>query len=518
MTNKRTIEKWVSHPIFAYLLAAGSVLLCVILSFHLAHSQSYHLVAFILLLLVSFLSTFLSTGPILLASTLSAITWNFFFIPPSKTFHIERTDDLLIFVLFFAIAVINGIFTSRVRMQKELVRQRENRTNALLELTKALSGAGTLEDILKVATFQIDSQFQRAHLFLLKDQDGNPNIPELPHHTGETELVDWVLKHNTRAGRHTPHFPESAYTYFPLFGNKIKPGILRLEQPKAFDEDQAQLWEAFLVQIGNALERESLNLLAQKAKFLDESDRLYKTLFNSISHEFRIPVATIMGASDTLLNGQYSPPMQSELFHEILTASVRLNRLIENLLNMSRLESGQLALRPDWHDINDLFNRVSSELKTELENHRVNILIAEFMPLVRMDFGLMEQVIYILLLNATQYTPKGTTIDLEATHSNNQMILKVHDYGPGFARKDLRYVFDKFFRIKNSKTGGLGLGLSIVKGFIEAHGGAIVLENHQKGGACFTITLPSENPNMENMPANDDETFGAVQPSNTNKT
>ncbi|MCA1745024.1 MAG: DUF4118 domain-containing protein, partial [Bacteroidales bacterium] len=128
MTNKRTIEKWLSRPIYTYLLAAASILLCVVLSFQLAHSQSYHLVAFMLLLLVSFLSTFLSTGPILLASTLSAITWNFFFIPPSKTFHIERTDDLLIFVLFFAIAVINGIFTSRVRMQKGLVRERENRT------------------------------------------------------------------------------------------------------------------------------------------------------------------------------------------------------------------------------------------------------------------------------------------------------------------------------------------------------------------------------------------------------
>ncbi len=504
MTKKSAIEKWVNRPTYAYLLAAGSVLLCVILSLHLAHFQSYHLVAFILLLLVSFLSTFLSTGPILLASTLSAITWNFFFIPPSKTFHIERTDDLLIFVLFFAIAVINGIFTSRVRMQKELVRQRENRTNAILELTKALSGAGTIEDILNVATSHIDNQFKLSPVFQLKDQNDNLKIP----------VSDPV---KTKDGGPSISNFESAQTYYPLYGNKINPGTLRLDQPTAFDADQAQLWEAFRVQIGNALERESLNLLARKAIFLDESDRLYKTLFNSISHEFRIPVATIMGASDTLLNGQYSPLMQSELFYEILTASVRLNRLIENLLNMSRLESGQLALRPDWHDINDLFNKVTSDLKTELEENQINLQISESMPLVRMDFGLMEQVIYNLLLNTTQYTPKGTPIDLEASHANNHMILKVHDYGPGFASKDLLNVFNKFFRLKNSKTGGLGLGLSIVKGFIEAHGGTIKLENHEKGGACFIIAIPSENPDMENMPINDDETFGQIQRGKKNK-
>jgi two-component system sensor histidine kinase KdpD len=505
MTKKSTLEKWVSRPVYAYLLAAGSILLSVGLSFHLAHSQSYHLVAFILLLLVSFLSTFLSTGPIILASSLSAITWNFFFIPPSKTFHIERTDDLLIFILFFAIAVINGIFTSRVRMQKELVRERENRTNAILVLTKALSGAGTIEDILKVATTQIDQQFQLTPLFLLKDQDGQLNKSALSSQVEEIKMAEWVLENNTKAGKHTKHFSYASATYFPLNGNKLKPGIMRVEQVQALDSDQAQLWEAFLAQIGNALERESLNLLARKARFLDESDRLYKTLFNSISHEFRIPVATIMGASDTLLNGQYSRPMQTELFYEILTASVRLNRLIENLLNMSRLESGQLALRTDWHDINDLFNKVCSELKGELEKNQVNILISESMPLVRIDFGLMEQVIYNLLLNATQYNPEGITIDLEATHANNQMILKVRDYGSGFANSEFLHVFNKFYRIKKSQAGGLGLGLSIVKGFIEAHGGTITLENHEKGGACFTITLPSENPDMANLPISDDE-------------
>lgn len=506
MNKKSALEKLVNRPIYAYLLAAGSILLCVVLSFHWAHSQSYHLVAFMLLLLVSFLSTFLSTGPILLASSLSALTWNFFFIPPSRTFHIERTDDLLIFVLFFAIAVINGIFTSRVRMQKELVRERENRTNAILELTKALSGAGTIEDILKVAGLQIEQQFQLTPSFFLKDQEGHLNDSSPINQAEDEEITEWVLNNHLRAGKHTHHFAHASYTYYPLNGNKIKPGILRLEQPRAFDSDQAQLWEAFLAQIGNALERESLNLLARKARFLDESDRLYKTLFNSISHEFRIPVATIMGASDTLLYGQYSSQMQTELHLEILTASVRLNRLIENLLNMSRLESGLLAVRTDWHDINDLFNKVTTELKSELEQKQIHINISESMPLVRIDFGLMEQAIYNLLLNATQYTPQNTRIDLEATHCDNRMTVKVHDYGPGFSNQELMNVFNKFYRVKNSQPGGLGLGLSIVKGFIEAHGGTITLENHIKGGACFTMVIPSKNPDMDKLPLSENET------------
>jgi two-component system sensor histidine kinase KdpD len=316
-------------------------------------------------------------------------------------------------------------------------------------------------------------------------------------HPDEYKVAEWVFKNVQEAGNFTKKMNSVDYTFYPLPGTRIIPGVLVVKQDKEYAEDQKTFWLTFINQISNALEREFLAELATKARFLDESDRLYKTLFNSISHEFRIPVATVMVASDTLMNGSHPQNVQSALFCEIFSASVRLNRLIENLLNMSRLESGLLSVRLDWCDINDLFNKVSDDLKDELKPFNFQIQIPENFPLVKIDFGLMEQVLYNLLLNATQYAPAASGIELTAKHNSNELEIVVKDKGPGFPEEDLKNVFLKFFRVDKRKTGGLGLGLSIVKGFVEAHNGKITVENDKSGGATFTVYIPSENPEMD---------------------
>lgn len=316
----------------------------------LAQTDNYHLVPYLLLFAVSILATFMSMVPVLLASTLSALVWNFFFIPPHYTFHIAKPEDILLFGMFFMIAILNGVLTSKIRQTSEL---------------------------------------------------------------------------------------------------------------------------------------------AQKAHFLDQSDKLYKTLFNSISHELRIPVSTIMGASENLVTNSYPPEVQAELNHEIFTASIRLNRVIENLLSMSRLETGRISVKPDWHDINDLVNQVISDLDEELSNFIVLFEVPDDMPPVRIDFGLMEQVLYNLLFNSCQHAPPGSEIHIRAAHTNGTLIMEVTDKGPGFPEDKIEQVFDKFFRIEESSPGGLGLGLSIVKGFIEAHKGTITIENVPSGGARFNIRIPS---------------------------
>ncbi len=253
-----------------------------------------------------------------------------------------------------------------------------------------------------------------------------------------------------------------------------------------------EFWDTFLTQISNAVEREFLDDLASKARFLDESDKLYKTLFNSISHELRIPVATIMGASDSLLSSQHSLEIRNELSHEIFKASQRLNRLIENLLSMSRLESGRIIPRLDWCDIHDLINKVSENLHDELVLFTLHVVISENMPFVKIDFGLMEQVLHNLIYNATQYAPPSTNIRFKAFYDNGMITLQVMDRGPGFPRKEISLVFNKFYRLEGSKAGGTGLGLSIARGFVEAHKGTIIVENRKNGGAIFTIKLPTE--------------------------
>jgi two-component system sensor histidine kinase KdpD len=281
-----------------------------------------------------------------------------------------------------------------------------------------------------------------------------------------------------------------------LIGARLNPGVVVAKQKSILSGTHKNLWDTFLTQISNALEREFLGELAQKVRFLDESDRLYKTLFNSISHELRIPISTIMGASDTIISSDNSKEVQTELCQEIFTASLRLNRLVENLLNMSRLESGHFSVRLDWYDLNDLVNKVIKDLSDELEQFRLKVDIEDEMPLVKIDFGLIEQVLYNLLINSTQYAPVTAIITLRAHHEKGNLVIEVEDEGPGFPETELKNVFRKFFKVNNRKTGGLGLGLSIVKGFVEAHNGTISVANVKHGGAKFSIQIPSEKPDI----------------------
>jgi two-component system sensor histidine kinase KdpD len=488
-----------SYLISSLIIAGTSLLFA-----PLANTQNYHVVSFILLFVVSILATFMSVGPVLLASTLSAIFWNFFFIPPHYTFHIEKTEDILIFGLFFIIALVNGVLTTRVRRQEKLVRDREQRTNALFLLTKELSKASGIDEVLKVAIREINNHFQVDPFFILQDgenvlKNSGRLQKEKTLSPSEYHIAEWVFKNSQKAGAYTSNSMGISYTIYPLPGTRISPGVVAVKQVQELTGDQKSYWDTFLVQISNALEREFLGEMAQRVRFLDESDRLYKTLFNSISHELRIPVATIMGASDTMLNTTNSDSMQSALVNEIFTASLRLNRLIENLLNISRIESGHISARLDWYDVNDLVNKVADDLKDELKPFTLNVNVPEEMPLVKIDFGLMEQVLYNLLINSTQYAPPASEIILSVGYTDGNMVIEVSDRGPGFPESELKNVFRKFFRIDEHKAGGLGLGLSIAKGFVEAHRGVISIENLENGGARFAIKIPTEMADIKNL-------------------
>jgi K+-sensing histidine kinase KdpD len=489
---------------YHYLLSAIIISGVAYLSIPLATTQNYHLVSFILLFVVSILSTFMGIGPVLLASTYGALVWNFFFIPPHHTFHIEKTEDILIFGLFFIIALVNGVLTTKVRKQEKVAREREQRTSSLFQLTKELSRAIGIVEVLSVAVEEINTHFSVNSFFIL--QDGNNmldttsiNNLDMKFTPVDISAAEWVFKNMMTAGKYTENHLSSVYTFFPLTGTRMNPGVIAIKCEKPFPAENKSYWDTFLAQISNALEREFLGELAQKVRFLDESDRLYKTLFNSISHEFRIPVATIMGASDNIINSASSEDVRMELCNEIFSASLRLNRLVENLLNISRLESGHITVRLDWYDINDLVNKVVEDLKDELKSFTLRVSIPAEMPLVRIDFGLMEQVLYNLIFNSVQYSPDASVIELKSFYENGEITIEISDSGPGFLEKDLPNVFRKFFRVDGSKTGGLGLGLSIVKGFIEAHNGQIAVGNRNSGGARFIIKIPSEKPEIVDL-------------------
>lgn len=261
-------------------------------------------------------------------------------------------------------------------------------------------------------------------------------------------------------------------------------------------QDRIMLSMYFLIALINAVLTHKIRQIEKIARQREgrlKNIKLYDTLLNSLSHEFKTPIATIIAATDNLtaypsfMTGE----IRTSLVSEISIAAFRLNRQVENLLNMSRLESGFLKIKKDWCNILELADAVIFRLQEQLKNFNVSVDIPDHFPLFDLDYGLMEQVLYNLICNVTQYTPEKTSLKISAQYDASDLILIVEDDGPGFPESEIPFVFDKFYRLKNTVTGGSGLGLSIVKGFVEAHGGFITLKNRKEGGARFIIQIPT---------------------------
>ena len=486
-----------TSSISQYLTAILTVFITAFGFFMIKSFIGYQVVSFVLLFLVSILAFFYGTGPILVAATLSSLLWDYFFIPPPYTLHVEKPEDMLMLAMFFIIALLSGVLTSRVKGQETKIRIREERTHALYKLAKELSVTSGIDEVISLAVKDIRKYFMLESAFFLKDESDQLEN-QVRHETSlqfsenEMSIAEWTFRHSAKAGKFSDTLPTGNYTFYPLKGNTENIGVVAIKHTKVFTQGEEQFWEGFLPQISGKIEREFLRIDARNAFVLSESDKLYKTLFNSISHELRIPVATIMGSSDALLANDYSPETRNALYNEISIASIRLNRLIENLLNMSRLDSGRISPHLDWCDLHDLINKVTQSLSSELKPFHVHCVLADDTPLVKLDFGLMEQVLHNLLLNTTQYAPAGSSIRLKFFYDNGYLMIQVMDRGPGFSPTDLSMVFNKFYRGESAVTGGTGLGLSIVKGFVEAHNGTITAENRINGGARFTIKIPTE--------------------------
>jgi two-component system sensor histidine kinase KdpD len=335
-----------------YILCIASVLFVTAVCYSFKEIIGYRVVALLLLMTVSFLAILFGVLPVISAAFFSAFTWNFFFIPPIFTLHIAKAEDILMFIMYFLIALINTVLTVRIRDAEKKARDKEEKENTI---------------------------------------------------------------------------------------------------------------------------------------------KLYDTLLNSLSHELRTPVATMIGALDTIRENRQtlSEESQAELFSVIELASVRLNRQIDNLLNMSRLESGMLKLKIDWCDMPEIVNSVIQKLIPGSQA-RIDTRMGENLPYFRLDAGIMEHVIYNLVQNALLYAPGNTVIEISVNHVSDCCVITVSDNGPGFPVSEIPRAFDKFYRGPGVKTGGTGLGLSIVKGFVEAHGGTVQLVNNPSGGSKFTVEIPAE--------------------------
>jgi two-component system sensor histidine kinase KdpD len=483
-------------PAREYLEVLGTLATLTVLGLFMVSRTGYAVVGYLYLLAVAGLSLRVGRGPVLAAGILSAVVWDFLFIPPIFTFVIGKLEDRLMFGTYFAVALISGHLTSRIRTQERNERMREDRATALYHLTQAMSAARTLDDAVFAALRQADAYFGATSALLLDDGNGSALMPHFAGSFTLTEkergVADWAWRNRKKAGRFTETLPSSEGFHVPLLREDTAVGVLVLKLPEDATLTLAQkdLAESFASQLAQLVEREELREAGEREKLLAESDKLHRTLLDGVSHELKTPLAVLSAAVENLATAD--EPTRSSLAGEIRTAARRLNRLVNNLLDQTRLESGALKPHLDWCDGHDLVNAAVDGVSDSLAGHPFETDIPKDLPLFRADAALMEQVIANLLLNSALHTPAGTPIFLAAgiDTAKARIFFTVADRGPGLPAAMRERLFQKFQRGDAAKAGGLGLGLSIIRGLVTAQGGDVVAGENPGGGAVLTVYLP----------------------------
>lgn len=489
-----------SSSIKEYLYAVVAVAGVTALNALVSPVAGYWTTALLYLLCVSFIALIVGRGPVLLSAFLSALTWNFMFIPPVYTLRIGLVQDAVMFGTYFVIALILGSLTAKLRKQETILTMREKRISDLYELSQLLENASGQNDIARVS-----NEYIRTHLdsgSVLHVVDGNGMLHMMSGGSAgddvPSDVINWVFRNRRPAGMFTSTFPDIPSYILPLQTRSEISGVMVITPSGGFPltPDTEDFIRNIVIQIAAVIERDRLAEAQRSSMFVAESERLHRILLNTISHELRTPLTAITGASSCLLDEAIASKadVRRELYGEIRKASDRLNHLVDNLLDMSRLETGALKLNNRKHDIHDLVSVSLRRLADDLRGRTVTVSISDEIPLVMIDFALMEQVITNLIYNASLYTPEGSRIEIGASVSDDLLSITVRDHGTGIDPADLPFIFEKFRRGSGARSGGTGLGLSICKGIVEAHGGIIRAENAPDGGAIFTIEMPTAIP------------------------
>ena len=460
-------------------------------------------VAMLYLLPVLLSAAWWGRGPSYVTAFCTVLVFDFLFVPPVHSFSVLDIRYLWSFLIFLLVAFVAGGRTERLRREAEFARQHERQTRALYEFSREIAAQVELDSIIGVLAQSAAQALERSVVVLLPDEKnklklraqekfGETSI-DLLEEASELAVAVWAYEHGEVAGRSTDTLPASAYLYLPLNARDKTIGVLGLQmQEKRVNPEQRRLIEAWVTMASLAVERIHLTTEANHAALLEESERLRSALFNSISHELRTPLATILGSASTLLDKEIrlAEPEQSELLENIRHGAGRMERVVSNLLDTARLESGALQIKQDWCDIEDVIGAALQRLEEAVKHRRIDISLQEKLPLFKGDCVLLEQVMINLLDNALKYSPSDTPIELRAMQKDMKIIVSVADYGRGIPPGELEHIFEKFYRASDAiKISGTGLGLSICKGIVEAHGGEIWAANRPDGGVRISFAL-----------------------------
>ena len=508
-TSVRGVRAAPSVPDFniqAYLSATAYVVVALIAGVVLDQVLDVRNLALVFLMAVLTSAVIHGLRPALYTCIISALSFNFFFLPPRYTLTISDPESVLALFFFLGVAVIASNLTATVQRQAAAARQRARTTEDLYLFSKKLAGTGTLDDVLWATAFQLASML-KVRVVLLLPEEGTIAVkagypPDDTLDEADIAAARWAWEHNHAAGRGADTLPGAKRLYVPLRTGRAAVGVIGLDNDRRdgplLTPEQQRLLDALADQAALAIERIQLVADVDRAKLAAEADRLRSALLTSISHDLKTPLAAILGAAGTLRDYRDSMSVEDrlDLLSTVVDESERLNRFIANLLDMTKIESG--AMEPNYalHYPGDIAGSALRRAEKILAHHKTVMTIPADLPMIRVDPVLFEQVLFNLLDNAAKYAPQGSSIRIDGRADEYNVVIEVSDEGPGIPPADLDRVFDTFYRVSKGDQvrAGTGLGLSICRGFVEAMGGTITARNRSDGsGAVFTIRLPKPN-------------------------
>lgn len=487
-----------------YLAASAVVAVCGLLGWasHNAKLAEANTVM-VFLLGVAFVASRFGRGPSIFAAVASVLVFDFFFVPPELTFAVADAQYLLTFGVMLAIGLTISALTARIRGQLAVARKEERRVAALYRLTKQMSEVTGTDFLLGAAGRQLAEIFAGEVVVFIRDAPGRvdlrfgneTSIARLPINA---VVAEWVASHDLVAGAGTDTLPNATAYFVPLIGSQRTIGAVgvRPEDPQWMaDPEQRRLLETCASLIALSIERDQSLLEASEAQARVQAEEMRSSLLSSVSHDLRTPLAAIVGASTNLLQADLKADQTQRrgLLQTIADEARRMARLVENLLEITRLEAGGLSLNKQWHVLEEIIGSALGRLKSELARHRVRVELPADLPLLQADGMLLEQAFVNLLENAARYAPAGAEVAIRGRSHGQEVEVIIEDTGPGLPAGSEDRIFEKFYRGPTAGADsrrGVGLGLSICQAIVRAHGGTITARNRPSGGAEFFIRLP----------------------------
>jgi two-component system, OmpR family, sensor histidine kinase KdpD len=505
---KKTVRTADSHESFdprPYVFALAAVALAVGGAELVDHWIGVENVDLVFLTAVVGVAVRFGLWPSLLASVVSALCYNFFFLPPIYTFTIADPHNIAAFALFTLIAILVSHVAARARVQAITAQARVRTVESLYLFSRKLAGTGTLDDVLWATAYQTALMLQ-VRVVLLLPSNGSIAVragypPEDMLDGADLAAAKWCFENDRAAGRGSETLPGAKRLFLPMRTGRGAIGVVGIDSDKAgplLTPDQRRLLDALMDQGALAIERVQLVEDMDRVQRTAETERLRTALLTSISHDLKTPLASVLGSASTLrdLADKLADSEKAELLATIIEESERLNRFIANLLDMTRLESGAVTPKLVPYDLSEVIGSTLQRAAKILRHHSVQLDLATDVPMVSLDPVLFEQVLFNLLDNAAKYAAPGTNIFIRMSPDRDSVVLQVADEGEGIPQDDLEHIFDKFYRVQKTDQvrPGTGLGLAISRGFVEAMHGTIVAANRaDRRGAIFTIRLPVAN-------------------------